>query len=111
MTLQLTEKPTLDRCVTLHGVSWEQFETIESALEGIAGVRLTYLDGTLDIMTPLSPEHEDSKSTISLLLEAYLREKGIRLLRSRRSHLGEPSCRGKRRTRSVLQLGNQESRS
>jgi Uma2 family endonuclease len=29
-------------------------------------------------MAPLSPEHEDSKSTIGLLLEAYLREKGIR---------------------------------
>ena len=78
MTIQLTEKLTLDRCVTLHSVSWEQFETIESALEGIAGVRLTYLDGILDIMTPLSPEHEDFKSTIGRLLEAYLREKGVR---------------------------------
>ena len=77
MTLQLLEQPT-QRCVTLRGVSWEQFEVIESALEGIAGVQLTYLDGTLDIMAPISPEHEDFKSTISLLLEAYLREKGIR---------------------------------
>lgn len=51
---------------------------IESALEGIAGVQLTYLDGTLDIIAPISPEHEDFKSTIGLLLEAYLREKGIR---------------------------------
>lgn len=81
MTLQLLEQPTQDpqeRGVTFYGVSWEQFEMIESALEGIAGVRLTYLDGTLDIMAPLSPEHEDSKSTIGLLLEAYLRFVGIR---------------------------------
>ncbi len=78
MTLQLLAQPTQERGVTLHGVSWERFEIIESALSGIAGVRLTYLDGTLDIMAPLSPEHEDSKSTIGLLLEAYLREKGIR---------------------------------
>lgn len=78
MTLQLKEQPTLERCVTLYGVSWERLEIIESALSEIAGVRLTYLDGTLDIMAPLSPEHEDSKSTIGLLLEAYLRQKGIR---------------------------------
>lgn len=77
MTLQILEQPTQESGVTLYGVSWEQFEVIESALLGIAGVRLTYLDGTLDIMTP-SPEHEDSKITIGLLLEAYLREKGIR---------------------------------
>lgn len=78
MTLQLLEQPTQERGVTLYDVSWEQFELIESALEGIAGVRLTYLDGTLDIMAPLSPEHEDSKSTIGRLLDAYLREQGIR---------------------------------
>ncbi len=78
MTLQILDEPTLERCVTLHGVSWEQLEIIEFALEGIAGVRLTYLDGTLDIMAPLSPEHEDLKSTIALLLETYLRFKGIR---------------------------------
>ena len=78
MTLQLLEQPTQERCVTLYGVSWERFEIIEFALSGITGVRLIYLDGTLDIMAPLSPEHEDSKSTIGLLLEAYLREKGIR---------------------------------
>lgn len=78
MTLQILEQPTQESGVTLHGVSWEQFEIIESALLGIAGVRLTYLDGTLDIMAPLSPEHEDFKSTIGLLLEAYLREKNIR---------------------------------
>jgi Uma2 family endonuclease len=35
------------------------------------------LDGILEIMT-VSSEHEDTKSTISILLEAYLREKGIR---------------------------------
>ncbi|NEO30431.1 MAG: Uma2 family endonuclease [Symploca sp. SIO3C6] len=78
MTLQLLEPPTQENCITFYGVSWEQFERIEVALEGITGVRLTYLDGTLDIMAPLSPEHEDSKSTIGLLLEAYLRENRIR---------------------------------
>ncbi|MBV9386568.1 MAG: Uma2 family endonuclease [Chroococcidiopsidaceae cyanobacterium CP_BM_ER_R8_30] len=78
MTIKLKEQPTHEHCITLQGVSWDQFETIESALEGIAGVRLTYLDSILDIMAPLSPEHEDAESTISLLLETYFRKRGIR---------------------------------
>jgi len=82
----MTETNVLDRvlpsntnqCITLYDVSWEKFEAIESALEGFAGVRFVYLDGTLDIMTPLSDEHEDGKSTIGWLLELYFIEKGIR---------------------------------
>lgn len=73
--LQL-ESPTQERYITLHNVSWESLELIESALQDYV-VRLTYLDETLDIMTP-SPEHEDTKRTIGLLLEAYLRFAGIR---------------------------------
>lgn len=80
MNPQILEKPLSNssQCVTLYDVSWEKFEAIESALEGFAGVRLVYLDGTLDIMTPLSDEHEDGKSTIGWLLELYFIEKGIR---------------------------------
>ena len=80
MNPQILEKPLSDssQCITLYDVSWERFEAIESALEGFADVRLVYLDGTLDIMTPLSDEHEDGKSTIGWLLELYFIEKGIR---------------------------------
>ncbi|CBN58820.1 MULTISPECIES: Uma2 family endonuclease [Kamptonema] len=80
MNPQILEKPLSNssQCITLYDVSWERFEAIESALEGFAGVRLVYLDGILDIMTPLSEEHEDGKSTIRKLLEVYLEEKSIR---------------------------------
>ena len=83
-------------CVTLHGVSWEQFEAIESALEGIAGTRLIYLDGTLDIMAPLSPEHEDFKSTIGLLVETYFRVKGIRFYTRGSATLGSKELGGRK---------------
>lgn len=66
-----------DSCLTLFGVSWSQFEALEAAFEPVGSIRFAYLDGILEIMT-VSPEHEESKSTIDLLLEAYLREKGIR---------------------------------
>lgn len=68
-----------DNCVTLYDISWEKFEAIAALLEDTK-VRLTYLDGSLEIMTP-SPEHEEYKSTIGLLLEIYLRFIGIRFYR------------------------------
>jgi Uma2 family endonuclease len=74
--IQKLEIPIQDRSITLHSISWEKFEAIAELLQDYS-VRLTYLDGTLDIMTP-SPEHEESKTTIGFLLEAYLRFKGIR---------------------------------
>ncbi|OCQ95556.1 hypothetical protein BCD67_10020 [Oscillatoriales cyanobacterium USR001] len=80
MNPQILEKPVSNstQCITLYDVSWEKFEAIESVLESCAGVRFVYLDRTLDIMTPLSDEHEDSKTTIRKLLEVYLEEKSIR---------------------------------
>lgn len=65
-----------DAIITLYDISWEKFEAIASLLEETK-VRLTYLDGTLDIMFP-SPEHEEWKSTVGLLLEIYLRYIGRR---------------------------------
>ena len=100
MSSPLLEKqaglPPHEGCVTLHGVSWEQFEAIESALEGIAGTRLIYLDGMLDIMAPLSPEHEDFKSTIGLLLETYFRVEGIRFYTRGSATLGSKELGGRK---------------
>lgn len=61
----------------LTGVTWAQLESLETAFQGIAGVRLSYLVGNLEIMT-LSQEHEDLKSTLGLLLETYFRSQKIR---------------------------------
>ena len=77
MTQTAIKNSVTDSCLTLFGVSWSQLEALEAAFESVGSIRFAYLDGTLEIMT-VSPEHEESKSTIGLLLEAYLREKGIR---------------------------------
>jgi len=69
-----------DSFLTLIGVSWSQFESLEAAFESVGSIKFAYLDGILEIMT-ISPEYEDTKSTIGILLEAYLREKGIRSYR------------------------------
>jgi Uma2 family endonuclease len=61
----------------LSNVTWETLEKLDADLVD-TGARLTYLDGCLEIMTPLSEEHEEPKKTLGQLLESYMRTKDIR---------------------------------
>jgi Uma2 family endonuclease len=65
-----------DQRVTLNDVSWSDFELILQIRGDRAGVRMTYLNGVLELMSP-SVDHEGIKKTIARLLEAYADEKGI----------------------------------
>jgi Uma2 family endonuclease len=71
-------------------VSWEQFEEIDRSFDPIPGVKFRYLDGSLEIM-PVSPEHEDFKSTIVRLLEVFMDEKEIRYYKRGGPSLGDKS--------------------
>ena len=62
----------------LNNVTWEQYETLRATLDNFPGLRMTYLEGTLEIMTP-SPEHEFDKTTIARLIEIYALEMDIDL--------------------------------
>jgi Uma2 family endonuclease len=65
--------------VLLHGVSWETYEGLLKALgNDHPSLRLTYLEGTLEIMTT-SPRHERLKKLIARLLEAWAEEANVRL--------------------------------
>lgn len=65
--------------VTLHGVSFDQYEALLKALgNDHPSLRLTYLEGTLEIMTT-SPEHERIKTLIARLLELWALERDVRL--------------------------------
>lgn len=88
MTTTLPQSPRKKEAQVIPRLSWEQFEQIEKSFEPIAGVKFRYLDGALEIMT-ISPEHEDFKSTIALLIEAYLRVKRIRFYKRGGPTLGE----------------------
>lgn len=74
--------PQDERLVTLPSITWEQFKAIEAQLQNNRGVRLTYLSGVMEIMSPIGGRHERVKRTLGLLLEAYMREKGIRFYAS-----------------------------
>lgn len=74
---KLTSEPQ-ETLLTLYDISWEQFKGIEAQLESKREVRLTYLAGVMEIMSPIGDRHERLKKTLSYLLEAYMRQKGIR---------------------------------
>jgi Uma2 family endonuclease len=81
MSIPLLDKPfppTEEKLVTLYSISWKQFKGIEAQLKDNRDVKLSYLSGILEIMSPIGEKHEEVKSTLSLLLDAYMREKGIR---------------------------------
>ncbi len=100
--------------VVLYNVTWDTLEKLDADLEG-TGARLTYLDGFLEIMAPLSDAHEDPKKTLAQLLEAYMRLKGIRYYARGSTTIGmkelgarkepdESYCLGDRRTIPDLAL-------
>jgi Uma2 family endonuclease len=82
MSSQLLEssvgQPIAEQRVVLEGVSWQQYEVLLTTLgDDFPNLRLSYLEGTLEIMTT-SPEHEELKKTIAMLIEAYFLEAGVR---------------------------------
>lgn len=82
MNIPLLDKqanqPKEEKLITLHGINWEQFKAIEAQLDNNREVRLTYLAGVMEIMTPIGDKHEYVKTTLGYLLEAYMKELGIR---------------------------------
>lgn len=66
-----------DQRVYMH-VPWAHYEAILALRGDVAGPRMSYLDGVLEIMSP-SKSHERFKSYIGRLVEAYALERGIDL--------------------------------
>lgn len=58
------------------GLTWEQFKTLEPMLD-IPGVRLSFLDGILEIHKMPGRKHETAKERIGALLETYLLKAGF----------------------------------
>ncbi len=66
--------PPPEQRVVLEGVSWHQYELLIATLSNdFPALRLSYLNGTLEIMTN-SPLHEKLKKMIGMLIEAYFQE-------------------------------------
>jgi Uma2 family endonuclease len=72
---QLTALPE-QRLILPLSMTWEQFKALDSLLEYTRSVRLSYLDGYVEIMT-LSPEHETIKCLLAGMLITFFLEKDI----------------------------------
>jgi Uma2 family endonuclease len=77
MMVATTSESGLRDGVVLYNVTWDTLEKLDADLEG-TGARLTYLDGFLEIMAPLSDAHEEPRNTLGRLLEMYMHLKSIR---------------------------------
>lgn len=62
----ITQLPA-DTVVTFHGVSWEEYEQLLDQIGEASGLRISYINGTLQVMT-LSPEHEKYAEFIKRLV-------------------------------------------
>jgi Uma2 family endonuclease len=70
--------PTADARVVMFGVSWEGYEAQLTLRGDVAGPRIAYLDGAMELMSP-SKGHERVKSYIGMLIETFAEERGIDL--------------------------------
>jgi Uma2 family endonuclease len=64
----------VDERIVLHDVSWDRYEALLSFLgDDFPGVRVTYLEGALELLGP-SWNHEAIKKLFARLVEAYAME-------------------------------------
>jgi Uma2 family endonuclease len=63
--------PTADQLITMSCVSWDAFEAFIALRGDTAGPRVTYLEGTLQLMSP-SFDHEWIKKCLAAVVEAHL---------------------------------------
>lgn len=61
--------------IVLNNLSWETYEHLLKDLSDESAIRLTYLDGRLEIMSP-SDEHEMCKRNIEIMIDMALLESG-----------------------------------
>jgi Uma2 family endonuclease len=59
--------------------SWSEFETIEAVVGDSRSLRITYLDGCIELMT-VGEKHEMLKKVLAILLETYLFSAGVNFI-------------------------------
>lgn len=73
MTQILTQR---DRPILIDGLSWREFKATAQLIDR-PGVRLSFLDGTLEIRRIPGEQHETIKERIGNLLDLYLLQIGL----------------------------------
>jgi len=71
-----TVSPAAEQHFTWRGLTWHQFKAIQASFEDVAGVRLFYCQGVLEIVG-ISKPHEAFQSIIGVLLAIYFEVREI----------------------------------
>jgi Uma2 family endonuclease len=71
-------RPPGEQRVRLSGIPWAMYTALSDAVDS-PGVRMTYCEGELEIMST-SPEHEEAKTILGRLIEMYATERDVPLL-------------------------------
>jgi len=76
MTTTLEKLELLDEPILIDGLTWREFKVVEQLLDS-PGIRLSFLDGVLEIRRMPGRKHETAKQRISTLVDLYLEYAGI----------------------------------
>lgn len=84
-----------ERRFLVDNVTWDQYCALRKSLDDQPGVRITYLEGRLELLSP-SSEHERIKKTLARLIEAFAEERNLPL-----NGFGQTTCRKKTKKRGL----------
>jgi Uma2 family endonuclease len=106
-TSTLTEKK--ETPLLFPGLTWQQFKTLEPMLD-VPGVRLSFLDGVLEIQRMPGRDHETVKERLGTLLDLYLLHLGIDFTPTGSMTLEKENELVKREADKSYELGTNRSR-
>jgi Uma2 family endonuclease len=104
MVIALSQTNKVAKPLIFSGVSWQEFKIIEPILDQ-SGIRLSYLDGTLEVTEMPGRTHETIKKRIAALVEAYLDFLGIEYTPTGSMTLESEELRVKREADESYELG------
>jgi Uma2 family endonuclease len=104
MVIALPQINEIAKPLIFGGISWPEFKTIELILDQ-SGIRLSYLDGTLEVTEMPGRTHETIKKRIAALVEAYLDFLGIEYTPTGSMTLESEELRVKREADESYELG------
>lgn len=104
MTTTLEKLEGIDEPILIDELSWREFKVVEQLLSR-PGVRLSFLDGVLEIRRMPGEKHETIKERIGSLLDLYLLQMGIDYQPTGSMTLESPSGLVKREADKSYKLG------
>jgi Uma2 family endonuclease len=76
-TAQANETAPGEQSLVLYGIGWDQYETVLKAFPEQGGLRITYVDRRLTLVSPISRRHDWHEHVLGRLVETVASSLGI----------------------------------